>query len=143
MKILKSRSKKWKEPYKKTLKICGFSIYNLSIFEIQYIKTVKLTETGCRTQGIFLCWSFMCNCIFEIQYKKTKKLKGTGCKIQYILEVLLIFLTSLKALKAQYHVDLWIFQNMKIKVQKVKGTVRKMLWICGFSIYTYLIVLLV
>ena len=81
--------------------------------------------------------------IFELQYIKTKKLKGTGCKTQLICGVLLIFLTSLKALIAQYHVDLWIFQNMKIKVQKVKGTVRKMLWICGFSIYTHLIVLLV
>ena len=48
-----------------------------------------------------------------------------------------------KSIKAQYHVDLWIFQNMKIKVQKVTGTVRKMLWICGFLIYTHLIVLLV
>ena len=35
------------------------------------------------------------------------------------------------------------FQNMKIKVQKVKRTVRKMFWICGFLIYTHLIVLLV
>ena len=52
---IKIKVQKVKGTVHKTLKICGFSIYTLSIFEIQYIKTVKLTETGCRTQGIFLC----------------------------------------------------------------------------------------
>ena len=63
-----------------------------------------------------------------------KNSKEPGSKTQQICGVLFIFLTILKALIAQYHVDLWIFQKMKIKAQKVKGTVRKMLWI--FSIYS-------
>ena len=38
---------------------------------------------------------------------------------------------------------LWIFDNMKIKVQNVKVTVGNMLLICGFSKFTHFKVLLV
>ena len=47
--------------------------------------------------------------IFKLQCIKTKEIKGTGCKTQLICGVLLIILTSLKALVAQYRVqrDSW------------------------------------
>ena len=52
-------------------------------------------------------------------------------------------LSCVIALVAQNDMDMWIFENMKINVLRVKVTVRKMLWIFGFSISTHLRVLLV
>ena len=75
--------------------------------------------------------------IFELQYIKTKKLKGTGCKTQLICGVLLIFLTSLKALIAQYHVDLWIFQNMKKRSKKLQEPYAKCF---GFVDFVFILI---
>ena len=41
----------------------------------------------------------------------------------------MIFEVSADALVAQNGLDLWIFENQKISIQKVKVTIRKSLWI--------------
>ena len=37
---------------------------------------------------------------------------------------------------------MWIFENQNIKIQKIKVSVCKTLWICGFSLWTYLCLVL-
>ena len=68
--------------------------------------------------------------IFRIQYINTIKLKETGHRTQGICGVFYVDLSCVIPLVAQNDVDLWIFENIKINVQKVKVTVGNMLLIC-------------
>ena len=106
------------------------NVVDLWIFNI-YSSNGSLSFKTLITQFDVALW------IFEIQYNMTIKLKETG-QTQGICGYFYVGLLCVIALVAQNDVDLWIFENQKMKIQKVKVTVRKRLWICGFSLWTCL-----
>ena len=113
------------------------NVVDLWIFNIySYSSNGSLSFKTLITQFDVALW------IFEIQYNMTIKLKETG-QTQGICGFFYVGLLCVIALVAQNDVDLWIFEHMKLKVQKMKVTACKTLWICGFSIFTHLRVLLV
>ena len=126
---------------------------DLWIFENHNIITERLKVTGRKMQWIcgFL-WSLKCRwirsakwCGFVDFWKSVIQYPNSQSNRTQIAVDLWIFIMDLyiaclgfETLIVQIDVDLWIFENQKIKIQKVKVTVHKRLWICGFSLWTYL-----
>ena len=127
LKIWKLRSKKWKEPYANVVDLWILDMYSsngslsletlitqfdmdLWIFEIQYINTIKLKETGHRTQGI--CGFFYVGllCVIALVAQNDVDcgfLKIWSNRTQSAVDLWIFYIYSYKGSLTYNTLDLW------------------------------------